>query len=133
MAISSKSNNIKSTKFKPSTKQIDWLRSALKPEVPPFISAIAKDCGVRRETWYDWVKKPKFVKWWNEQWEEGMKQTQTYFDKIGMLKANKDYRYWEGMQMKYHKFAKKEETKQDDNQFKELMKGIRDIIKSENK
>jgi hypothetical protein len=97
------------TGFKPNKQQLAWLKSALDPTVQPTIKAIAADCGVNRENWYKWLRNPKFVEWFSSAWKKGMERTEWFFDKVGMVQATKDYRYFEAMQMKYHKFKKFEE------------------------
>lgn len=97
------------TGFKPNKQQLGWLKSALDPTVQPTIKAIATDCGVNRENWYKWLKNPKFVEWFSTAWKKGMERTEWFFDKVGMVQATKDYRYFEAMQMKYHKFKKQGE------------------------
>jgi hypothetical protein len=98
------------TVFKPTKQQLDWLKSALDPTVQPTISAIAKDCGVNRENWYGWIKDEAFMEWWGNVWDEGMKQANWFLDKVGMQMSTKDFRYWEAMQMKFGKFARKSDV-----------------------
>lgn len=110
------------TIYKPTARQLLWLKCALKPEVNPTITAIAEEVVKElshkktvptvesvRKKWYLWMKNPLFVNWWSEAWRDGMSKTEYFFDKIGMKKAASDYRYWEAMQMKHHKFARQEE------------------------
>ena len=109
-----KGNHKGLTGFKPNSQQIAWLKSALKPEVPPVISKIARDCGVNRENWYVWINERKghvgFNDWWDRVWREGMRRNEYFLDKVGIQKSATDYRYWEGMQMKYHKFKRQGEV-----------------------
>lgn len=97
--------------WRPTDNQIKVLQAALSPETQPTISAWFREAGVGRENWYDWNKNPEFVSWWNEEWKKGMERLEPYLDKIGLIKAMKDYRYFEAMQMKYHKFSRREEVK----------------------
>lgn len=97
--------------WRPTDEMIRVLEEALDPDNNAFISTWFKKAGVDRTKWYDWNKKPMFVSWWNEEWKKGMERLEPYLDKIGLIKAMKDYRYFEAMQMKYHKFSRREEVK----------------------
>lgn len=97
-------HNIGLTVFKPTEQQIKWLNSAVDPKVGAAISEIAADCGVNRENWYIWIKNPQFKEWFHLAWAEAMEDIGWYLDKVGIRNSPRDYRYWEGMQTKYHKF-----------------------------
>jgi len=119
------------TMFKPNQKQIALLRAWADPKQKPTITAVCEAANVDRSTYYRWFDNEEFVAWFEESWAIAMKGTQHYLDLLGLKKAVKDYRYWEGMQMKYHKFARKEESKTDENQFKETMKLLKGLIEDD--
>lgn len=56
------------TKFQPTTKQWDFLKSFLQCK-ERTITGIAKDAGVERTTIYEWRKNPEFVKWFRDEVE----------------------------------------------------------------
>lgn len=62
------------------------------------ISKIAEECKISRPTWYEWLAKPGFLEWYNEERERLMVLVRTKLDNIGLQMAKKDYRYWEAMQ-----------------------------------
>lgn len=122
-----KKSNIKSTKlkkdeteqnltvFKPTQKMLNTLRCALDPEIKPTITALCEAAKVTRETYYTWQNNELFCEWWSTEWDKAMKGSQigSFLDKVAIMKSTTDYRYWEGMQMKYRGFMRKEsvETK----------------------
>lgn len=100
----------KHTKFKPSPDQIALLKAWASPEQKPTITAICETVGISRTTYYKWFADDEFVNWFNEQWDIAMAKTKPYLDNVGLKKAVSDFRYWEAMQMKYHKFKRQEES-----------------------
>lgn len=62
------------------------------------ITDIAKETGINRKTWYDWLDKPGFVEWWDAQWQKHLHRSRWKLDAIGLKKAEKSYRFWKDMQ-----------------------------------
>lgn len=96
--------------FKPTPLMKEAMRQALDPNVPPSITAYMEAAGSDQSLWYKWIKKEGFLKWWSETWRDGMKNKEPYFDKIGMIRALKDHKYWHDMQVKYFRLKEQEET-----------------------
>ena len=122
-----KENDTELTIFKPTAQMLKWLKSALDPEVTPTISAIAEDCSVNRENWYKWRKRPEFKKWWVGVWEAGMADAEWYLDKVGLLKATIDHRYWRDLQMKYHNLKIRTDQTTDDQAINSDTENVRKI------
>lgn len=95
--------------FKPSEKQIDLVRVMLDPEVKPTITAFCQEIGIDRKTYYNWFDNEEFVEWFNREWDLAMAKQVSWLDRVGLMKSPKDFRYWEAMQMKYGKYARKQE------------------------
>lgn len=95
------------TPFEPNGLQLALLRAKLNPEIKPTITAECEAAGINRTTYYRWFEQEDFVAWFQEAFAKGMRERESYLDKVGMIKATEDYRYWEGLQTKYHGFKKK--------------------------
>lgn len=100
-----------SKEFVPTDRMLDFLKSALDPEVGTSIVAISNASGVARSRWYDWQEMEGFKEWFGNAFRAGMKHTEWYLDKIGLEMAKKDYKYFEAMQAKYHNFTSRDEGK----------------------
>ena len=98
-------------KFKPTNNMIRFLQVKLDPSVKPTITAECKEAGISRETYYRWFENPDFLEWFEREFTKGMAKMIPYLDKVGMMKAVKDFRYWEAMQMKYGAYARQLEAK----------------------
>lgn len=107
-----------STKFEPTDRQLALLRARLDVEIKPTITAECKEAGIDRGTYYDWMKNPDFVEWFNNAWKESQKKLESWLDKVGYLKAMKDFRYWEALQMKYHKYSRKNDLTSEGEQIR---------------
>lgn len=109
--------------FKPDLRMVYYWETYANPYIKPNVTAtilgaikrmredgldeaIIPNKEAYKKAYYKWKKKEGYEKWRKENWERLMGGTEPYFDKVGMIKAAKDYRYWEGMQTKYHKFKK---------------------------
>lgn len=108
-----KKTNNKFTKFKPTKEMLKLLEAKLNVEVKPTVTAEAKYAGISRTTYYEWFKDDNFVNWFNKEWEREQAKMGSWLDKVGYMKAPKDFRYWEAMQMKYQNFARKQENQND--------------------
>lgn len=106
-----------------------WLKHALDPTIDSTVAAICRACVAQTESeevcndpdknrtaydkwekrWERWQDTPGFKAWWQEQWQKGMERSEWYLDKIGIKKAQSNFKYWEAMQMKFFKFARLEE------------------------
>lgn len=93
--------------FKPTALMKEAMRKALDPSVGPTITAYMEAAGATQQTWYKWIQKPGFQRWWLDTWKDGMEKHEPYFDKIGMIRGTKDHKFWRDMQIKYYKFAEK--------------------------
>jgi len=89
------------TLFKPNSKQLKLLKSALNIEVKSSVTALCEASEIERSTYYRWFENPDFVAWWNEQWASSISRYKWILDKIGLQKAKEDYRYWKAMQDKF--------------------------------
>jgi hypothetical protein len=63
-------------------------------------SEISKNCGVRRETYYHWMKVEGFEQWYLEQYKARRSRWVYKLDRIGMDRAKKSYDYWHDMNIK---------------------------------
>jgi hypothetical protein len=55
--------------FKPSELQLSFLESYLSQEVRLSIEQLCKNAGVDKGSYYNWIKKPAFNKWFYDQIE----------------------------------------------------------------
>lgn len=83
--------------FQPTPHMIVWLDAALKSETDE-IAVIAKNCNMSRNSWYRWVRNPKFIEWFDAEWDKKIKSYAWKLDAIGMKNAKRDYNYWKAMQ-----------------------------------
>ena len=83
--------------FKPTPAMRIWVATAAEL-VTDNITKISDECKLARTTWYDWIAKPGFLEWYNEERERLMVLVKVKLDNIGIQMARKDYRYWEAMQ-----------------------------------
>ena len=111
--------------FVPSKSHIALLRAKLDPTIKPTITAECQEAGIDRGTYYNWFEKDDFVEWFNKEFSRGMGKLIPYLDKVGVMKATKDFKYWEAMQMKYGDHAYKSEVK--DGRFNQLSDKLDDI------
>lgn len=95
--------------FKPTEKMVALLRAKLDPTVKPTITAECAEANIARKTYYEWFEREDFVTWFNREFERGMGKLIPYLDKVGIMKATKDFKYWEAMQMKFGGYAFKSE------------------------
>lgn len=102
-------NNL-DTPFKPTENMIKFLRAKLDVEVSPTITAECEAAGIDRGTYYRWIEDARFVEWFNKEWELAMTKQVSWLDKVGLMKAPKDFRYWEALQMKFGKYTRAEKT-----------------------
>jgi hypothetical protein len=92
---------VNATLFKPSIRMQRAMWATLRPTTPATTIGIAEASGLHRATYYRWLKKKGFREWWKSEWSKQMGCYEHYFDKVGMLMAPNDYRYWKVMQKKY--------------------------------
>ncbi len=85
------------TNFTPTPVMNKWLETAFNLGYSASITDIEKESGVSRGSWYVWIAKDEFVKWWDEQWQKHLKGSRWKLDAIGLDKSVKDYRYWKDM------------------------------------
>jgi len=83
--------------FKPTPAMRLWVATSAQL-VTDNITEISKECRQQRTNWYDWIKKPGFLKWYEEERKNLMTIVRTKLDNIGIKKAKTDFRYWEAMQ-----------------------------------
>lgn len=93
--------------FRPTKRMVALIRIMAETDGKPTITEWCEKAGINRGTYYLWFEKQEFVEWFNKEWQQYMERSIPYLDTVGLRKAVKDYRYWEGMQMKYGKFSKK--------------------------
>jgi hypothetical protein len=58
---------VKIEDFKPTTKQLNFLESYLKQEVRKPIETLAAESGIDESTYYLWIRRPEFNKWFYDQ------------------------------------------------------------------
>jgi hypothetical protein len=85
--------------FYPSRKQRVFLNTALRSDKHE-IKAVAKQAGISRGAWYDWIKDDKFVKWYNESWQKALDAQAWKLDAMGIKQASGNYKYWKAMQQR---------------------------------
>jgi hypothetical protein len=101
------------TQFEPSELQVKVLEVSYNFEGKPTVTALCEEAGIARKTWYEWNNNEGFVTWWAENWKRHMQRNMWQLDRISYLKAGKDFRYMELLQMKYDKFARNENISHD--------------------
>lgn len=89
------------TKFKPTEQMQRFLEARLDLSIAPTITAETEAAGVTRKTYYQWLKKPEFIRWFNEEYEKAIKIHGSWLDKVGFMQGAKDYNYWLTMQKKH--------------------------------
>jgi hypothetical protein len=85
------------TPFVPTVHMLKWLETAIELGHTATITEVSKEAKVDRTTWYLWIKDPKFVDWWDNQWQTHLALNRWKLDAIGMSKAESNYDYWRDM------------------------------------
>lgn len=83
--------------FRPTAAMRLWVRTSVTLDTAK-IARIAEECGVDRNNWYNWLKKPGFLQWYDNEREEAMVLLRSQLDSIGLKQAAKDFRYFKLMQ-----------------------------------
>lgn len=83
--------------FDPTPHMLKWLEKAMELGHTASITDVAKESGVDRTNWYIWTRNPKFVEWWDNQWQSHLRVNRWKLDAIGMKQATSDYSYWKAM------------------------------------
>ena len=83
--------------FDPTNNMIKWLDTAFELGYTASISSVAEKSGVDRTTWYVWRNDPKFVEWWDAQWEKHIRLNRWKLDAMGMKQAERNFDYWRTM------------------------------------
>ena len=96
-------------KFVPTKEMKAFIISMLDPDVEPTITAICKNAGISRTTYYNWFENEDFVNWFDKEWALAMTRQVSWLDKVGLARSIDDFKYWEAMQMKYGKFKKQQD------------------------
>ena len=76
---------------------VKWLGKSFELGYAASITDIAKETGLNRDNWYQWLDRDGFVEWWDLQWQKELKRTRWKLDSIGFKKAEKDYSFWRDM------------------------------------
>lgn len=107
--------------FKPTERMVYYWKAFADPNIRPHVVATIEraiemmtEDGIEdipsldayRRNFYDWESREGYNEWRIKNWQKLMSESETFLDKVGLIKSAKDYRYWEGMQTKYHKFKK---------------------------
>lgn len=100
-------------KFKPTDAMVKVLQAFCDMDTAPSISARMDKASVSRTLWYEWIKTPGFMEWWETETTNYMQSYIGELLKIGIMKSPKDFRYWEAMMMKFGKYARKEDITSD--------------------
>jgi hypothetical protein len=90
---------IKTQKWKVTPYMEKWISTAVQL-VTDSPSEIAPVCGVSREVWYDWIKKPGFKEWFYQQYKAKRYEWIPKLDAMGMARAPKNFDYWKAMNQK---------------------------------
>ena len=53
--------------------------------------------GVEYKDWKNWIQRVGFSEWWNKEWDKALQKMKPRLEKIGMEKAEEDFRYWKVM------------------------------------
>jgi hypothetical protein len=121
--------------FKPSNLMIYYWVAYAMPDVKPEVTDACRKAlelmesdGVTdlpsqesyRQYTYRWDEIEGYNEWKKEFWEELMVNGEQFLDKVGMMKSLSDFRYWEGMQMKYCKFRRQQDVTSDDKEIKSV-------------
>lgn len=94
----SKSTQLTEVKeFQPTPAMRVWLDTAIKTE-SDSITDIEKASKITAQSWYNWLKLPGFIEWYDAEWTRMLSGFGWKLDVIGMKNAKKDHRYWESMQ-----------------------------------
>jgi hypothetical protein len=97
----SEPNEQKSTEieevFEPTPLMLKWLDTAIDLGYTASITDVAEASEINRGTWYLWVKDPKFVEWWDSQWQKYLTLNRWKLDAIGMKQAERNFDYWHDM------------------------------------
>ena len=88
------------TEYKPTPKQLKLLESYLNPDIAASVTAVCKDAGVSRVTYYEWMKDEAFCRWFWEEFNKHKTHIRAQLVKIGVRKAKDDHRYWADMMRK---------------------------------
>lgn len=92
--------------WKPTEAQRKYLEVTADPNTPTELTKVADIVGVNRGTIYGWMRTDAFMDWYATEWQAKMSRAIPYLDKIGLKKAEKDFRYWEAMQIKYGGYSR---------------------------
>lgn len=98
-----------STEFVPSDNQLKWFNTAV-AVASKSPTEIADELGMARETFYKWMKDPKFRAWWEEQWATYYQNMKHKLFEIGVKQAETNHSWWRDM-MEILGFAKPKEDK----------------------
>lgn len=85
--------------FHPTPHMLVWLDTAIQLE-SDNTSEISETCKISRTAWYDWLKDPEFVEWFNAEWDRRIKGHAWKLDVIGMKNSKRDFNYWKAMQQR---------------------------------
>jgi len=89
----------KNENFRITPAMIAWIDTAVKlvTDSPTDISPL---CHVSRESWYRWLRIPGFEDWFYEQYKAKRYRWLPRLDAMGMLRAPKNFDYWQAMNRK---------------------------------
>ena len=87
-----------------------WVNTAVKL-ITDSPEEISKDCGLDRTNWYKWCKKfPAFEQWFYDQYKAHRGRWIPRLDRIGMMRAPKNFDYWQAMNQKAGELLDGEES-----------------------
>lgn len=92
-------NPAKIKEFKPLASMEKWLDIAIRLQTDN-LTLIAKECGMDRSAWYEWMSKPGFEDWYFENYKKKRSRWLPTLDAHGMRRAAKDHKYWQDMNKK---------------------------------
>lgn len=114
--------------FKSTAAMRLWVRVSVTLDTTK-ITTIAQECGVDRNNWYNWLKRPGFLEWYDSEREKAMVLLRSQLDAIGLKQASKDFRYFKLMQ----KIAGRDVSEEPENQQPSFQLGVQTIIDNKKK
>lgn len=123
--------------FMPSLAQLQILAIALSLDHGDTIRGWFKAAGLNRNTWYEWLKNPEFIAWWNKAFIKGIEQYRSEWLAIGIRRMNSNdpdrFNYWKNVGEKIFGFVAELKLKTDKSpEEEELTKELLELVKGVN-
>lgn len=95
--------------FEPTKGMARWLQANIDLGYTASVTDISKEADLDRHNWYDWIKDPRFVDWWDQEWQQYLKINRWKLDAIGMKKAEREFNFWHDMQIRVGNLQNKDD------------------------